>query len=240
MMFFSFINLGCTKNLVDTQFLLGRILEHWSDHFFYDVDPFSEEVELVFLNTCGFISSGRKEMFQTIKKLLRKKKKVCLLGCAVAYFENLVDSVQLTDQETEEWVNLKNHPDLFFLSWGDFAKFEPSFLFNSEQKSLQKPLQESMFQRPENVRAYTNLDLGFEYLKIAEGCNNQCSFCIIPKIRGKQTSLPIERIVEESKNLIASGVKELILIAQDSTRYGVDLYGKSQLFELLEAIDELE
>jgi ribosomal protein S12 methylthiotransferase rimO len=240
MMFFSFINLGCTKNLVDTQFLLGRILEHWSDQFFYDVDPFSEEVELVFLNTCGFISSGRKEMFQTIKKLLRKKKKVCLLGCAVAYFENLVDSVQLTDQETEEWVNLKNHPDLFFLSWGDFAKFGPSFLFNSEQKSLQKPLQESMFQRPENVRAYTNLDLGFEYLKIAEGCNNQCSFCIIPKIRGKQTSLPIERIVEESKNLIASGVKELILIAQDSTRYGVDLYGKSQLFELLEAIDELE
>lgn len=239
-MFFSFINLGCTKNLVDTQFLLGRILEHWSDQFFYDVDPFSEEVELVFLNTCGFISSGRKEMFQTIKKLLRKKKKVCLLGCAVAYFENLVDSVQLTDQETEEWVKLKNHPDLFSLSWGDFAKFEPSFLFNSEQKSLQKPLQESMFQRSENVRAYTNLDLGFEYLKIAEGCNNQCSFCIIPKIRGKQTSLPIERIVEESKNLIASGVKELILIAQDSTRYGVDLYGKSQLFELLESIDELE
>lgn len=240
MMFFSFINLGCTKNLVDTQFLLGRILEHWSDQFFYDVDPFSEEVELVFLNTCGFISSGRNEMFQTIKKLLRKKKKVCLLGCAVAYFENLADSLQLTDQETEEWANLKNHPDLFFLSRGDFAKFEPSFLFNSEQKSLQKPLQESMFQRPENVRAYTNLDLGFEYLKIAEGCNNQCSFCIIPKIRGKQTSLPIERIVEESKNLIASGVKELILIAQDSTRYGVDLYGKSQLFELLEAIDELE
>jgi len=240
MMFFSFINLGCTKNLVDTQFLLGRILEHWSDQFFYDVDPFSEEVELVFLNTCGFISSGRNEMFQTIKKLLRKKKKVCLLGCAVAYFENLADSLQLTDQETEEWANLKNHPDLFFLSRGDFAKFEPSFLFNSEQKSLQKPLQESMFQRPENVRAYTNLDLGFEYLKIAEGCNNQCSFCIIPKIRGKQTSLPIERIVEESKNLIASGVKELILIAQDSTRYGVDLYGKSQLFELLEAIDLLE
>ena len=73
-------------------------------------------------------------MFQTIKKLLRKKKKVCLLGCAVAYFENLADSVQLTDQETEEWVNLKNHPDLFFLSWGDFAKFEPSFLFNFRAK----------------------------------------------------------------------------------------------------------
>ncbi len=78
-MFFSFINLGCTKNLVDTQFLLGRILERRPDEFYYAVDPFSPEVELVLLNTCGFISSGRNEMFQTIKKLLRKKKKVCLL-----------------------------------------------------------------------------------------------------------------------------------------------------------------
>lgn len=75
-MFFSFINLGCSKNLVDTQFLLGNILEKRPDHFFYAVDPFSPEVELVFLNTCGFISSGRKEMLDTIKKLLRKKKKI--------------------------------------------------------------------------------------------------------------------------------------------------------------------
>lgn len=239
-MFFSFINLGCTKNLVDTQFLLGRILEHWSDQFFYDVDPFAEEVELVFLNTCGFISSGRREMFQTIKKLLRKKKKVWILGCAVAYFEKLANSEQLTDEETEEWASLKSNPDLFFLSWGDLAHFEPSFLFNSECKALKKSEQEQDFQRPNNARAYTNLDLGFEYLKIAEGCNNQCSFCIIPKIRGKQISLPIETLVEEAKNLIANGVHELILIAQDSTRYGVDLYGKGQLFELLEAIDALE
>lgn len=105
---------------------------------------------------------------------------------------------------------------------------------------MKKSEQEQDFQRPNNARAYTNLNLGFEYLKIAEGCNNQCSFCIIPKIRGKQISLPIETLVEEAKNLIANGVHELILIAQDSTRYGVDLYGKSQLFELLEAIDALE
>ncbi len=90
------------------------------------------------------------------------------------------------------------------------------------------------------MRAYTNVELGFEYLKIAEGCNNACSFCIIPQIRGKQTSLSLETLITEAKNLIAQGVKELILIAQDSTRYGVDLYGKSQLFELLEAIDKLE
>lgn len=235
-MFFSFINLWCSKNLVDTQFLLGRILERWPDQFFYDVDPFSEEVELVFLNTCGFISSGRIEMFQTIKKLLRKKKKICLLWCAVQYFENLVKDQNLSDQEITDWEMFKKNPEISFLSWGALANFDPTFLDKREENDCFS----SDFQRPNNARAYTNVDLGFEYLKIAEGCNNQCSFCIIPKIRGKQTSLPLETAVQEAKNLVAQGVKELILIAQDSTRYGIDLYGKSQLFELLEEIDQLD
>lgn len=241
-MFFSFINLGCTKNLVDTQFLLGRILERRPDEFYYAVDPFSPEVELVFLNTCGFISSGRNEMFQTIKKILRKKKKVCLLWCAVQYFEKLAKDENLSDIETEERTQLKANPDLIFLSWAEMAKFDPALL--SQSKSMRESqhwnFKKDEFERPTNARAYTNVDLGFEYLKIAEGCNNACSFCIIPQIRGKQTSLSLETLITEAKNLIAQGVKELILIAQDSTRYGVDIYGKSQLFELLEAIDELE
>lgn len=234
-MFFSFINLGCTKNLVDTQFLLGRILERRPDQFYYGVDPYSEEVELVFLNTCGFISSGRNEMFQVIKKLLRKKKKVCLLGCAVQYFEKVAFEAKLSDRETAERDSFKSNPDVHFLSRGQLANFVPKMLENSDQKS-----DFSDFERANNARAYTNINLGFEYLKIAEGCNNSCAFCIIPKIRGKQVSLPIETLVQESKNLIAQGVKELILIAQDSTRYGVDLYGKARLFDLLEAIEQIE
>ena len=239
-MFFSFINLGCTKNLVDTQFLLGRILERRPDQFFYAVDPFSDEVELVFLNTCGFISSGRQEMFHTMKKLLRKKKKICLLGCAVQYFEKLVKDARLSDAETQEWGRLKSHPGLTFLSWSELANFEPSLLEKSLIAGGEQLFDGSDFQRQENARAYTNSELGFEYLKIAEGCNNHCSFCIIPTIRGKQRSLSLEAVIAEARNLIASGVRELILIAQDSTRYGVDLYGKSQLFELLEGIDALE
>ena len=239
-MFFSFINLGCTKNLVDTQFLLGRILERRPDQFFYAVDPFSNEVELVFLNTCGFISSGRQEMFHTIKKLLRKKKKICLLGCAVQYFEKLVKDARLSDAETQEWETLKSHPGLTFLSRSELANFEPSLLENPLIAGGEQLFDGSDFQWQENARAYTNSELGFEYLKIAEGCNNHCSFCIIPTIRGKQRSLSLEAVVAEARNLIASGVRELILIAQDSTRYGVDLYGKSQLFELLEGIDALE
>lgn len=236
-MFFSFINLGCTKNLVDTQFLLGRILEKWPEDFYYGVDPYSEEVELVFLNTCGFISSGRNEMFQTIKKLLRKGKKICLLGCAVQYFEKLAITNNLSDAETSERETLKDNPNLLFLSWKALANFEPAMLGKQKTEHFE---QDDVFIFPQNSRAYTNIDLGFEYLKIAEGCNNSCSFCIIPQIRGKQVSLPIETLVQEAKNLISQGVKELILIAQDSTRYGVDLYGKSQLFELLEAIDAIE
>ena len=239
-MFFSFINLGCTKNLVDTQFLLGRILERRPDQFFYAVDPFSDEVELVFLNTCGFISSGRQEMFHTMKKLLRKKKKICLLGCAVQYFEKLVKDAHLSDTETQEWERLKSHPELTFLSRSELANFEPSLLEKSLIAGEEQLFDGSDFQWQENARAYTNSELGFEYLKIAEGCNNHCSFCIIPTIRGKQRSLSLEAVVAEARNLIASGVRELILIAQDSTRYGVDLYGKSQLFELLEGIDALE
>ena len=239
-MFFSFINLGCTKNLVDTQFLLGRILERRPDQFFYAVDPFSDEVELVFLNTCGFISSGRQEMFHTMKKLLRKKKKICLLGCAVQYFEKLVKDARLSDAETQEWERLKSHSGLTFLSRSELANFEPSLLEKSLIAGENELFDGSDFQWQENARAYTNSELGFEYLKIAEGCNNHCSFCIIPTIRGKQRSLSLEAVIAEARNLIASGVRELILIAQDSTRYGVDLYGKSQLFELLEGIDALE
>ncbi len=233
-MFFSFINLWCTKNLVDTQFLLGRILEKRPEDFYYGVDPYSEEVELVFLNTCGFISSGRNEMFQVIKKLLRKKKKVCLLGCAVQYFEKIALEAKLSDQETQERTAFKSHPDVSFLSRGQLANFSPEMLDKSKELLVTEN-----FEWPENTRAYTNIDLGFEYLKIAEWCNNSCAFCIIPKIRGKQTSLSIEALVQEAKNLIAQWVKELILIAQDSTRYGVDLYGKARLFDLLEAIDQI-
>ncbi|MDO4713914.1 MAG: MiaB/RimO family radical SAM methylthiotransferase [bacterium] len=233
-MFFSFINLGCTKNLVDTQFLLGRILEKRPEQFYYGVDPYASEVELVFLNTCGFISSGRNEMFQTLKKLLRKGKKVCLLGCAVQYFEKVALNAQLNDQETQEWAILRDHPAISFLSRGALANFDPQMLEQGKDQ-----FEADDFEWAKNARAFSNIDLGFEYLKIAEGCNNQCSFCIIPKIRGKQVSLSIETLVEEAKTLIAQGARELILIAQDSTRYGVDLYGKARLFELLEALDQL-
>lgn len=221
--------------MVDTQLFLWKILWDWPKDFFYNIDPFSLEVELVFLNTCGFISTARSEMLDTIKNLLRKNKKICIFGCAVHYFEQLLKENTITNSEHTERENIKKNENIYFLSWSELANFDPKMLQSSKKTFEIK----DSFQRIKSFRAYTNLDLWFEYLKIAEWCNNNCSFCIIPQIRWKQISLSIEDLVLEVKNLISNGAKEIILIAQDTTRYGVDLYGQAKLIELLETIDDL-
>ena len=259
---FSFINLGCNKNLVDTQFLLGNIFSiAWNNPNYeidYITDPYDNEVEFVFLNTCGFISSGRYEMFEEIDKLINAWKKIYLLGCALQYFEQVVDhtkkwNVILNETKwSEEYINdsldssaiasewhkrnkIIHNPNIHaisrtdwnsisaeqILTWFDSKKFWESPIFNW-------------------VRAYTNIDYWFEYLKIAEWCNNHCTFCIIPKIRWKQKSLPIEDVVKQAQELVYNWAKEIILLAQDTNRYGVDLYGKSMLFELLEELEKID
>ena len=233
-MFFSFINLWCNKNLVDTQYLLWKILEKYSKDFQYSTDPYAKETEIVFLNTCSFVSSGRDEMFETLEKLKKKKKKICIIGCWVQYFEYLTKKHNISDEETEKREALKQNKDITFLSWKDISNFKPELLSKSNETFCND------FVRPQSARAYTNIDLWYEYIKIAEGCNNHCSFCIIPQIRGPQKSLPKETIIKEAKDLIKDWVKEIILLAQDTTRYWIDLYKSPQLFELLEELDNLK
>ena len=233
-MFFSFINLWCNKNLVDTQYLLWKILEKYSKDFQYSTDPYAKETEIVFLNTCSFVSSWRDEMFETIEKLKKMKKKICIIWCWVQYFEYLTKNNNISDEETKKWDEIKQNKDISFLSRKEVSNFTPEMLKRTENLFCND------FVRPESARAYTNIDLWYEYLKIAEGCNNHCSFCIIPKIRGPQKSLPIETIIQEAKQLIAEWTKEIILLAQDTTRYGIDLYQAAKLFELLEKLDNLE
>ena len=233
-MFFSFINLWCNKNLVDTQYLLWKILEKYSKDFQYSTNPYAKETEIVFLNTCSFVSSWRDEMFETIEKLKKMKKKICIIWCWVQYFEYLTKNNNISDEETKKWDEIKQNKDISFLSRKEVNNFTPKMLKKTENLFCND------FVRPESARAYTNIDLWYEYLKIAEGCNNHCSFCIIPKIRGPQKSLPIETIIQEAKQLIAEWTKEIILLAQDTTRYGIDLYQAAKLFELLEKLDNLE
>lgn len=224
---FSSINLGCNKNLVDTQFLLGRILWFNTLNSNYEVNYFANpdetEVEYIFVNTCGFLSSGRKEMMDTLQKLINDGKKPIVLGCWVQYFQTL---------------DKNNAPELLknisLLSWGDLDKITVLDIIKgySSQKFEE-------FEFNNNVRAYTNSIYSFEYVKIAEWCNNNCSFCIIPKIRGKQKSIAVEKVLSEVENMVKSGIQEIIILSQDTTRYWIDLYGKPAMFELLEKLEEL-
>jgi len=224
---FSFINLWCTKNLVDSQYLLGHLFDigannpHYAVNYF--ADPYDQENEFVFLNTCGFIETGRKEMLDTLHELLAHGKIVYLLGCGLEYFEKIENG------------KLKIENDgVFFLSRNDFENITIKKLVDGYNSTT---FGEFTFSK--GPRVYTNAEEKFEYLKIAEWCDNRCTFCIIPKIRGKQRSLPIEKVLEETKQMIKAGIQEIILIAQDTTRYGTDLYGKPALFELLERLDKI-
>jgi len=237
---FSFINLGCNKNLVDTQFLLWNIFSiAWNNPNYeidYINDPYDNEVEFVFLNTCGFISSGREEMFEEINKLLSAWKKIYLLGCALQYFETNL-SLWTTESQTEQKQRNKivKNPNIHTLSRSDRNNISVEQIFNwyDSKKFWESPIFNW-------IRAYTNIDYWFEYLKIAEWCNNHCTFCIIPKIRWKQKSLPIEDVVKQAQELIDNWAKEIILLAQDTNRYWLDLYGKSMLFELLEELEKID
>jgi len=221
---FSLINLWCTKNLVDSQYFLGRIfdmsLKTPEYQLNYFTDPFDKKAGIVFVNTCAFISSGRDEASETVKKLLKAKKIVYLMGCAVQYYKKLVKeqwmkNVHYLSRGDLNTVNLKN-----ILQWYD-SKIFGNFEFGKWP------------------RIYTNIEQKFEYLKIAEWCDSKCTFCIIPQIRGKLHSRTIPDIVKEAENMIQNGIKEIILIAQDTSRYGYDRFGKSALLTLLKRLDRI-
>ena len=239
LMNFSLINLWCVKNLVDSQYLIWKLLQanNVNKEINYFPDPYDEKVEFVFLNTCWFLSSWREEMIEVLNELLENGKKVYLFGCAVQYFEMQVDKNPEYEKEKQEFKKFleENAWKVFLLSWNDLDfvsvnKLE-KWYFSSEFKD---------FVFPDNIRAYTNAIYAYEYLKIAEWCDNHCSFCIIPKIRWKQKSLPEEKILEQVKNMVESWIKEIIIISQDTTRYWTDIYWEPKLFELLEKIDSLD
>lgn len=209
---------------------MGRIFDLWMNNPNYEInysnDPYSKEVNYVFLNTCWFLSSGREEMINTMNDLIKKWKKVYLLGCWLQYFKTL---------KTNQWDNeTLKHRNIFSLSRNDFENITIHNLIKWYNSPDFKE-----FKFTDTPRAYTNAEYKFEYLKIAEWCDNHCTFCIIPKLRWKQKSLPIEKIINEIHNMIHAWIQEIILIAQDTTTYGKDLYGESKLFKLLEEIEKI-
>lgn len=225
---FSFLNLGCTKNLVDTQYLMGNIFLLGTNNPNYEIqyisDPYDKKTEYVFLNTCGFIKSGRDEMLATMEKLLKAKKQIYLLWCGLQYFA-----------ETWKIAPLLKNPNIHCISRGDRENITIANLISGYSS---KTFPDFRFPK-EKIQAYTNAAYKFEYLKIAEWCDNKCTFCIIPKLRGKLQSRTIPEIIKDAEHMIKSGIEEIILIAQDTSRYGYDRYGKSALLTLLKRMDRI-
>ena len=232
----SMINLGCNKNLVDSQLFLWKLLSENVDNIEYFSDSYDKNVEIVLLNTCSFISSWREEMFKTIDKLLSLNKKICIIWCWVQYFEKLLKQKKSLDKESKLELNrreeLLKNKDISYLSWNDLS-------LANLQSLTSRSIKFDDFCRYSAPRLLTNYENRYEYLKIAEWCNNSCAFCVIPQIRWKLTSLPIQNVVKEAEDLLKQWIEELIIVAQDTMRYWTDFSSKSQLLPLLHELDKL-
>jgi ribosomal protein S12 methylthiotransferase len=205
-----FVSLGCSKNLVDTEMAIGLLK---NDGFEIVSDP--SKAQMIIVNTCGFIESAKEEAINTIIEMAQFKKKNCkyliAMGCLVKrYKKELQKSLPEVD---------------LFISLDEYDNFNQLILNLIKKKSNNNTL--DYMDRIISTGSTT------AFLKIAEGCSNNCTYCAIPYIRGKYISRPFEDIIKEAKQLAKQGIKELIVIAQDTTKYGIDLYNKPRLAELL-------
>ena len=223
MMNVGFISLGCSKNLVDTEIAIGILKNR---RFNIVNDP--KQADIIVINTCGFIESAKEEAINTILEMAEYKNKRCkyliAMGCLVErYKEELEKSLPEVD---------------LFIKFSDYNQFEKSIekLVNNIQEEEEKD-----FNRLENyINKTITTGTKTAYLRIAEGCSNRCTYCAIPYIRGPLVSRKFEDIIEEANDLAQKGYEEIIVIAQDTTKYGVDLYGKPRLAELLDELSKIE
>ncbi|REJ69034.1 MAG: 30S ribosomal protein S12 methylthiotransferase RimO [Planctomycetota bacterium] len=224
---YSFISLGCPKNLVDSERMLGLLQVDG-----YELVDQPDGADFAVVNTCGFIEQARDESYGAVGEMLELKRAGRLRGVIV--------SGCLAEREKERL--LETCPDIDQVV-GVFSRDEVTRAADRLIGHLDE--QRSVF-RPAPVRPLDDRDRlritprHFAYLKISEGCDRLCTFCAIPKMRGRHATKPIEEVIDEARQLAADGVRELILVAQDTTYYGRDHYGESRLTELLGALDEVE
>lgn len=202
------VNHGCPKNLVDSEWILGILVKNG-----YEITLDEREADFVIVNTCSFIHDAEKESVQSILQLIDAGKKVIVAGC-------------LPQKHKEELK--KAIPEIAgMIGISDLEKIDEVIksIINGEEY-VQCVSETPKYSFPKGVERQQVTMGASSYLKISEGCNCSCGYCIIPKLRGKQVSRTIEDIIDEAKSLIAKGVTEIILIAQDTTSYGIDLYGE--------------
>ena len=207
------LTLGCSKNKVDTEHILSQVESS------YEIIPEGEDVsvDVLLINTCGFIGDAKEESIQAILEAVERKKqgsvgKIVVFGCLSQRYGNELPGLI---PEVDAWFGARD--------------FDPVVRELGVEPSV------------DNVsRRYLTTPSHYAYLKISEGCDRRCSYCAIPFIRGAHKSVPMEVLVAEARNLAAEGVKELIIIAQDTTWYGLDLYRRRALAELLQKLSEVE
>lgn len=218
----SLINHGCAKNLVDAELMLGMLAKKG-----YTITLDETDADIVIVNTCSFIHDAEKESVQSILQMIDEGKKVIVTGClSQKHDKDLKDAIP----ELAGMIGTSNLKDVVKIV-DDIAKGkEYESIIDKDPKYIY----------PEDIERQQITVGASSYLKIGEGCNYQCGYCIIPKLRGKYISRPIENIVKEANELVNKGVTEIILIAQDTSSYGIDLYGKQALPELLEKLNKIE
>lgn len=218
------VSLGCDKNRVDSELILGSINK------FYEITNNPKEAEIIIINTCGFIESAKQESIDTILEMAEYKnthkcKMIIATGC-------------LTQRYGDELLELIPEIDIL-MGVNDYMKLHKLIVdfIKTEQRVSSTTYKDEGVNEGERILT-TNSHTA--YLRIAEGCNNFCTYCIIPKIRGKFRSRSKESILAEATSLVNQGVKEIILIAQDLTNYGEDLYGKNELHVLINEISNIK
>lgn len=218
----SLINHGCAKNLVDAELILGILTDKG-----YQVTLDDTDADIVIVNTCSFIHDAEKESVQSILEMIEQGKKVIVTGClSQKHNQDLKEAIP----ELAGMIGTSNLQDIVKIIENIEKNNEYTSIINENPKYIY----------PESVTRQQITMGASSYLKIGEGCNYSCGYCIIPKLRGKYISRPIENIVKEAKELVAKGVTEIILIAQDTSSYGIDLYGKQALPQLLEELNKIE
>src|ERR1700736_5158918 len=221
---FAFVSLGCPKNTVDSERMLGRLAQDG-----YVLSPDADGADVVVVNTCGFIEPARQESLAVIREMLNLKRQgrvgaVVVAGCLA---ERKKDDLLKEVPEVDHIVGVFGREEITEV-------VDRALAHRLEQRSLFRPAPAKALEDTARLRITPR---HYAYLKISEGCDRLCTFCAIPGMRGKHVSKPIEEVLREARELVQDGVRELNIVAQDTTYYGMDLYGRVRLAELLRELD---
>lgn len=220
-----FISLGCDKNLVDSEYMIGMLTSRG-----IELTDDETQADIIIINSCCFIGDAKEESIMTILEMAKMKEEGCckaliVTGCLSQRYQ---DEVKQEIPEVDAILGTNSYDRI--------------------AEAVDEVFNHRFYRNFNTLSGLPNLDTNrilttgghYAYLKIAEGCNKNCTYCVIPSIRGRYRSVPLEELVESARKLVSGGVKELILVAQETTLYGIDLYGEKSLHRLLDALNEIE